>query len=157
MPVFTAEEMRRLDRRAIDELGIPGTTLMENAGRGATQAILSHFGSQRRKRVVVCCGKGNNGGDGFVVASRLKAARAFVSVFLIGRGSEVKGDAAAKLAAYRKAGGTIHEMMRGSDLATLDHALASADLVVDALLGTGLTGQAAQLYASAIEAINHRT
>ncbi len=154
LPVFTAEEMRRLDRRAIDELGIPGTTLMENAGRGATQAILSHFGSQRRKRVVVCCGKGNNGGDGFVVASRLKAARALVSVFLIGRGSEVKGDAAAKLAAYRKAGGTIREMTRGSDLATLDHALASADLVVDALLGTGLTGQAAQLYASAIEAIN---
>ena len=70
--VFTAEEMRRLDRRATDELGIPGATLMENAGRGAAEAIaaaLPALGAPRRgARVVIVCGKGGNGGDGFVVA-----------------------------------------------------------------------------------------
>jgi NAD(P)H-hydrate epimerase len=153
LPVFTAEEMRRLDRRAIEELGIPGAYLMEHAGRGAAQAILSHFGSQRRKRVVICCGKGNNGGDGFVVARRLKAAGAMVNVFLLGRASEVRGDSAAMLGAYRKAGGTIREVTREADLGVLEKALASAHLVVDALLGTGLTGPATALYALAIESI----
>ncbi|MBI2544582.1 MAG: bifunctional ADP-dependent NAD(P)H-hydrate dehydratase/NAD(P)H-hydrate epimerase, partial [Candidatus Rokubacteria bacterium] len=62
LPVFTAEEMRRLDRRAIAELGIPGATLMENAGAGAAREIRSAFGPLKRKKVVILCGKGNNGG-----------------------------------------------------------------------------------------------
>lgn len=154
LPVFTAAEMRALDELAVTRLGIPGTRLMENAGRGAAQAIVAHFGSQRGRRVLVCCGKGNNGGDGFVVARRLKAAGARVQVFLLGRAAEVKGDAAAMLAAYRKAGGKVQEIAREADLASLEKALAAAGLVVDALLGTGLTGPATGLYASAIELIN---
>jgi NAD(P)H-hydrate epimerase len=154
LPVFTAEEMRRLDRRAIDELGIPGTTLMENAGRGAAQAILARFGPLRRKRVVLCCGKGNNGGDGFVVARRLKTAGAEAKVVLLAHASDVKGDAARMLTAYRRAGGAIREVPRVSDLEILERALAGADLVVDALLGTGLSGPATALYAQAIELIN---
>jgi len=154
LPVFTADEMRALDQRAITRLGIRGVRLMENAGRGATQAIVTHFGSQKGKRVVVCCGKGNNGGDGFVVARRLKAAGARVKVFLLGRTAEVKGDSAAMLAAYRKARGTTRAVTVEADLGNLEKALAAADLVVDALLGTGLSGPATGLYASAIEAIN---
>jgi NAD(P)H-hydrate epimerase len=154
LPVFTAAEMRALDQRAINRLGIPGVRLMENAGRGAAQAILILFGSQRRKRVVVCCGKGNNGGDGFVVARRLKAAGAAVKVFLLARIAEVKGDSGAMLAAYRKAGGAIQEVIQESDLGALEKALATAQLVVDALLGTGLTGPATGLHALAIHSIN---
>ena len=154
LPVFTAAEMRALDQRAMSQLGIPGVRLMENAGRGAAQAILTHFGSQRRKRVVICCGKGNNGGDGFVVARRLKAAGAAVRVFLLARASEVKGDSGAMLAAYLKAGGRIQEVTREADLRSLEKALASSDMVVDALLGTGLAGPVTGLYALAIELIN---
>ena len=154
LPVFTAAEMRALDQRAMSRLGIPGLRLMENAGRGAAQAILTHFGSQRRKRVVVCSGKGKNGGDGFVVARRLKAAGAAVKLFLLAQASEVKGDSGAMLAAYLKAGGRIQEITRESDLGSLENTLASADLIVDAFLGTGLAGPATGLYASAIESIN---
>ena len=154
LPVFTAAEMRALDQRAMSQLGIPGVRLMENAGRGAAQAILTHFGSQRRKRVVICCGKGNNGGDGFVVARRLKAAGAAVRVFLLAQTSEVKGDSGAMLAAYLKAGGRIQEVTREADLRSLEKALASSDMVVDALLGTGLAGPVTGLYALAIELIN---
>ncbi len=119
LPVFTADEMRALDQRAITRLGIRGVRLMENAGRGATRAIVTYFGSQKGKRVVVCCCKGNNGGDGFVVARRLKAAGALVKVFLLGRTAEVKGDSAAMLAAYRKARGTTREVTVEADLGNL--------------------------------------
>ncbi len=154
LPVFTAAEMRALDRRAVGDLGIAGVRLMKNAGRGAAEVILSYFGPQRRKRVVVCCGKGNNGGDGFVVAGRLKAAGARVTAFLLAKPAEVRGDAAAMLAAYRRSGGTIRQVADESGIRALEMALASADLVVDALLGTGLTGPATGLYALAIDAIN---
>ena len=99
--VFTADEMRRLDRRAITELRIPGTTLMENAGRGAAESIvaaLPAFGAPRRgARVVVVCGKGGNGGDGFVVARWLKRRGALPSVLLAFSPAEIGGDARLKL------------------------------------------------------------
>ena len=82
LPVFTAEEMRRLDRRATAELGISGATLMEAAGAGAAGEIRAAFGPLRKKKVVVLCGKGNNGGDGFVVARHLARGGASVRVFL---------------------------------------------------------------------------
>ena len=92
LPVFTAAEMRALDARAIAELGIPGPRLMENAGAGAARLISREFAPIRGKRVLILCGKGNNGGDGFVVARRLKAQGARVQVLLIGRGSDVTGE-----------------------------------------------------------------
>ena len=84
LPVFTADAMRRVDRRAIEQLGIPGATLMENAGRGAAHAILDAFPAITRGRrpVVVVAGKGGNGGDGFVVARHLKRRGVPVRVLL---------------------------------------------------------------------------
>src|SRR5437870_4201297 len=106
-PVFTAAEMRALDARAMAELGIPGETLMENAGRGAAreiQVVVRRLGMPvRGLAVVVVCGKGNNGGDGFVVARLLSRAGARVTTVLIGRAADVKGDAAGKLMALRRA------------------------------------------------------
>ncbi len=151
--------MRALDRRAIEQLGIPGATLMENAGRGAAleiRAFLRRRGQAARGlRVVVVCGKGNNGGDGFVVARVLAGWGARVRVLLVGRAADVRGDAAAKLARLRRARVRPLEVTEAGGIARLKDALASARaLVVDALLGTGASGAPSGLVAEAIVRIN---
>src|SRR5262245_37291207 len=151
LPVFTAAEMRAVDARAIRELGIPGSRLMEQAGTGAAHLIARELAPIRGKRAVIVCGRGNNGGDGFVVARRLKAVGARVEVFLVGRRSDVKGDAALALGRWR---GRVVEIGTVGELGALGRALGRADVVVDALLGTGLTGPAQGLIAGAIDAIN---
>jgi NAD(P)H-hydrate epimerase len=151
LPVFTAAEMRALDARAIRDLGIPGPRLMENAGSGAAALITGWLAPIRGKSVVVVCGKGNNGGDGFVVARRLRARGAAVRVFLVGKRDELRGDAAAALGRWR---GRVEEIDGEADLGALARALSRTDVVVDALLGTGLTGAARGAVAAAIEAVN---
>src|SRR5205085_9474323 len=138
-PVFTAAEMRAVDARAIETLGIPGTRLMENAGAGAAEVIARRFAPIRGRRVIVICGKGNNGGDGFVVARRLRTRGARVEVVLTGRRTDVKGDAAVALGRWR---GSVREIEEDAGVAALGRDLARADVVVDALLGTGLSGAA---------------
>jgi NAD(P)H-hydrate epimerase len=150
-PVFTAAEMRALDARAIAELGIPGPELMERAGGGAARLIGEDAGPLRGRRVAVVCGRGNNGGDGFVVARRLAARGVRAEVFLLGRRGDVRGDAGAALARWR---GRVREVADEPGVTALAGALDGADLVVDALLGTGLTGPAHGLTARAIGAIN---
>ena len=150
-PIFTAAEMRALDARAIEQRGIPGPRLMEHAGAGAAHVIAREFAPVRGKRVVILCGKGNNGGDGFVVARRLKARGARIRVVLIGRRSEVKGDAALALERWR---GRITEVVEEREVEALGRDLSDADVIVDALLGTGLTGPARGLFATAIAAVN---
>jgi len=150
-PIFTASEMRALDTRAIQQLGIPGPRLMEHAGAGAAHVIASEFAPIRGKRVLILCGRGNNGGDGFVVARRLAARGARVRVVLIGHRGEVKGDAVAAMKRWR---GKIVEMAGERAVEALPRDLADADVIVDALLGTGLTGPARGLFAAAIFAVN---
>ena len=153
--VFTAEEMRRLDQRAITDLGIPGATLMENAGRGAAEAIvaaLPALGSPRRgARVVIVCGKGGNGGDGFVVARWLKRHGARPSVLLLHPPAEIGGDAGLKLEELRRSG--IRPRPLADDRAS-GAELSRAHVVVDALLGTGSRGAAEGAISHAIELIN---
>jgi ADP-dependent NAD(P)H-hydrate dehydratase / NAD(P)H-hydrate epimerase len=134
IPVVTAAEMREADRRAIEEVGVPGLMLMERAGAAVAAAVRERFPGAAR--VTVLCGKGNNGGDGFVAARHLMDRRP--QVYLLGRRDDVRGDAAAHLAKYEEAGGSVHE---AAEEAAWDHARARAldcDLVVDAILGTGL-------------------
>ena len=149
----SAEEMRRADRRATERFGVPSLTLMENAGRGAADAIERVFGPARGRRVAVVCGKGNNGGDGFVVARHLAARGAAVGAWLVGRSAEVRGDAATNLAAIRQSGLPFTELA-GGGIEVLRGALREADVVVDALLGTGVSGPATGLVAEAIAALN---
>jgi NAD(P)H-hydrate epimerase len=153
--VFTAEEMRRLDQRAITELGIPGAVLMENAGRGAAEAIvaaLPALGIPRRgARVAIVCGKGGNGGDGFVVARWLKRHGARPTVLLVHPAAEIRGDAARKLEELRRAG--IRPRPLPEPAAAAD-TLARAHLVVDALLGTGSRGAPEGAVSRAIELVN---
>ncbi len=126
MYVLNASEMRAADQAA----GVPVETLMERAGAGAVDAIERHFGSQRGLRVHVVCGKGNNGGDGFVVARLLAARGAHVEVRLLAAPAELAGPARAH-----------HDRLAGSGARMVDRAPArEADLVVDAVLGTGARG-----------------
>ena len=151
LPVFTAAEMRAVDARAIARLRIPGPRLMENAGAGAARLIARELAPIRNKRVLVLCGRGNNGGDGFVVARRLRAQGARVQVFLVGRRRDVTGDAAIALGRWR---GRTGEIVTDLGVAGLARALGRAEAVVDALLGTGLTGPARGLIAPVMDAVN---
>jgi NAD(P)H-hydrate epimerase len=154
-PVLTAEEMRRVDARAVTELGIAGATLMENAGRGAADALIAAVPELGRRlrglRVVILCGKGGNGGDGFVVARRLKRAGARVDVWLSDPPAALRGDAALKFRELRRAG--IGARV-ATDAGGAAAALVAADVVVDALLGTGARGAPASRVAALIDAIN---
>jgi NAD(P)H-hydrate epimerase len=151
-PVFTADEMRQLDARAISALGIPGEALMENAGRGAAEAITEFLGRTRRgARVEIVCGKGGNGGDGFVVARWLRRAGQRPTVWLTSPVSEIRGDAARKLADLRRAG-IRPRTVDDEDL--VGARLRRADVIVDALLGTGAKGAPSGLTKRMIELIN---
>ena len=151
LPVFTAVEMRALDARAISTLDIPGAQLMERAGTGAADLIARTFAPIGGKHVSILCGKGNNGGDGFVVARRLRAKGANVQTVLVARRDEVGGDARAALKRFR---GRVSEIGAEADLDRLARDVGRAHVVVDALLGTGLTGPARGLVARSIELIN---
>jgi NAD(P)H-hydrate epimerase len=152
IPVLTAAEMGQADRRTIEEVGLPGAVLMENAGAAVAAAIRQRYPGSRD--VAVLCGRGNNGGDGFVVARRLLDLGP--TVYLAGSRAEVKGDARLHLTAFERSGGKLTEL---SDLAAWQGARAAvrrADLVVDALLGTGLreepTGLVARIIGDLCEA-----
>lgn len=154
LPLYTAEEMRRLDRHAIGELGIPGAVLMENAGRGAAEgvkALLEDLKAPRNARVAVVCGKGGNGGDGFVAARWLKKWGARPEVLLAFPEREIGGDAGEMLRALKRTGVRPWHV---EDEGAAAEALARADVVVDALLGTGSRGAPEGLVARLIELIN---
>lgn len=144
--------MAALDRRAEEEFGVPTLLLMEAAGRGVFEAAL-RLASRASPRVVVVCGKGNNGGDGLVAARLMLAAGWRVSVVLVARDAEVSGDAAVNLRAARRAGVEVINL-DSTAIPALGGLLASADLIVDGLFGTGFRGPAAGLAAKTIELIN---
>jgi len=130
--------VRTLEQRAIAELGLPSLVLMENAGRNLAELLVS-FGV--KGKVVVCCGKGNNGGDGMVLARHLDNRRIDVRVLLFGRPEELTPDAALNWQVVARAGVSV-EMHPGPapDLGRVRDALATAEWAVDALFGTGLRG-----------------
>jgi NAD(P)H-hydrate epimerase len=156
IPLATAEEMRRADRRATERYGVPSLLLMENAGRGAADAIERVLGAVAGRRVAVVCGKGNNGGDGFVVARHLLGRGARISAWLVGRADEVRGDARVNLDALQRSGEAVAEAPEfgGDAFGRLAAEVRAADIVVDAVLGTGVRGPATGPAAAAIEAIN---
>jgi ADP-dependent NAD(P)H-hydrate dehydratase / NAD(P)H-hydrate epimerase len=156
IPLATAEEMRRADRRATERYGVPSLLLMENAGRGAADALERVLGSVAGRPIAVVCGKGNNGGDGFVVARHLLGRGARVQAWLVGRAVDVQGDARVNLEALQRAGEPVTEAPdpAGAAFARLRTEIRNADVVVDALLGTGVRGAATGPLAAAIEAIN---
>ncbi|WP_022948316.1 bifunctional ADP-dependent NAD(P)H-hydrate dehydratase/NAD(P)H-hydrate epimerase [Methylohalobius crimeensis] len=142
--LYRAEQVRAMDRYAIDRLGVPGQVLMERAGAAAFQVLRRHWPDARR--IAVLCGGGNNGGDGYVVARQALDARLEVEVFALCSPKRLPGDALTVFQAYQAAGGNITEGAPGP--------LENFDVVVDALLGTGLDRAVAGSYAQAVGAIN---
>ena len=148
MRVLSTEQMREADRRTIEEIGIPSIVLMENAGHQVVSAMQATFGDLDERPVAVLCGRGSNGGDGFVVARTLWQQGVDVKTFLLGRAEAVSGDAAVNLRIIQKLGLPLVEVAEHDDgdgetptrswEAVRDDVL-SCDLVVDAILGTGLS------------------
>ncbi len=134
VPVLTSVEMGAADRRTIQEIGLPGAVLMENAGAAVAEAVRRRYGHSRK--LVVLCGKGNNGGDGFVVARRLQDLGAVA--YLVGARGDVRGDALIHMGAYERSGGRLVEVVDGTAWQSVRRDVVTADVVVDALLGTGL-------------------
>ncbi len=106
MYIVTASQMQELDRRTIREAGVPGKVLMERAGNGVVAALEQTFGSPRGKTVTIFCGKGNNGGDGFVVARLLRRKQCKVHVCLLAKPRDLKGDAKSMYQRFAKLAGT---------------------------------------------------
>ncbi len=153
MLVVTAEQMREMDRLTIQKYGVPSLTLMERAGEAIARAISERFLPSAKKGVLVVAGKGNNGGDGFVVARLLKKKRISTDVVLLARREELSGDAAHNLRSYLKLKGKVAEIGAGR-VDQLGKRIAKHGLVVDAILGTGLKNEVRGWYAEAIDLIN---
>jgi len=151
IPVLTADEMRRADRHAIETAGLPGALLMENAGSAVARLVSERFPDARD--VVVLCGRGMNGGDGFVIARRL-GARA--EALLLARRGDVQGDARLHLDACERSGGRLLEIHDAAAWQAAERRVAEADVVVDAVLGTGLRAAPSGLAALAIGALRAR-
>ncbi|HWF38476.1 MAG TPA: NAD(P)H-hydrate dehydratase [Candidatus Acidoferrales bacterium] len=156
MKALTAAEMRDVDRLTTERHGIPGLMLMENAGTSVAEFVRKKFPHLERRSVVVFCGKGNNGGDGFVVARKLREFGAKPFVYLFAQLEEMRGDAAANRDHWKKSGGEIHVVSDAAGMAAGRSAAQSADIVIDALLGTGTRGPVEGLLREAIEAMNAR-
>jgi NAD(P)H-hydrate epimerase len=150
MRALARAEVREVDRLAIHEYGVPGIVLMENAGVGAAR-LLESVGI--RGPVVIVCGKGNNGGDGFVIGRHLDAAGHAVRFLLACEHDGIAGDAGVNRVVVERSCLDI-ECLAGGDQAAWEAALAGADWIVDALLGTGASGPPAGDVATAIAAIN---
>jgi NAD(P)H-hydrate epimerase len=150
-PVLSREEVRELDRRASAEAGIPSLELMERAGRGATEILVEHF--PQSERVLIVCGAGNNGGDGFVVARLLRARGRSPRVLFVGDPARLRGDALENHRALTQAGESL-TVIGDDSLAELERALAAAELVVDALFGTGLDRELDGLSRAAVDHMN---
>lgn len=149
--VLSRETSRALDRNATERCGVPSLTLMENAGRGAADRILTEIAPSTR--VVVVAGPGNNGGDGYVVARRLLLSKVGVVVVTLASPERLRGDARTNHDAWRDAGGSVR-VLSPEDLDQARPILASAEVIVDALFGTGLDRELDPAHQRLIAAIN---
>lgn len=153
MKIVTAAQMQALDRRAIKDARIPSLSLMENAGTAVVVAMEQTFGSLAGKHVLIVCGKGNNGGDGLTIGRLLRRRRAYPKMLLLTRTGELSGDAKTMYRRFVSAGGAsaVYACPSADRIRAL---INTSHLIVDALLGTGLSSAVAGPYQLAIEAIN---
>jgi len=156
MKVLTAREMRDVDRLTTERYGVPSLTLMENAGKSVAQFIQQRFPHLERRRIVILCGRGNNGGDGFVVARHLLEMGARPVVFLFAPPGDVRGDAAVNLMRWQGASGEVNVILNEVDWRSSKGPLASAEITVDALLGTGFHGPVEGLLMHVVQDVNRR-
>ncbi|MCX8011652.1 MAG: NAD(P)H-hydrate epimerase, partial [Desulfobacterota bacterium] len=145
--------MRNLDQRTINEFGIPGIVLMENAGRAVVDVIEKYFSKTELKRVIIFAGAGNNGGDGMVIGRHLVNRGLEVIVFLLSPKEKIKGDARINLELYEKLG-PVYEIQARGELLKFHPEIVHGDLIIDAIFGTGLSSEIKGFYREIIEYIN---
>ena len=151
----TIDQMREIDRRTIEEYGIPSIVLMENAGRQAYEVAKKMLGKDlTKKKAAVICGKGKNGGDGFVVARYLLNYGANIYVFLLGDVSSLAEETLINFQILKKCRIEIDEVKTSNEIKGIENALKSADLVIDAILGIGVRGEVKSPLKDVIEIIN---
>ena len=154
MRVLNTEQMREADRRTIEDVGIPSIVLMENAGRQAVAAMEAAFDDLATSRVGVVCGRGNNGGDGFVIARTLVQRGIDTAVFLLGSVADVRGDARTNLEVLGRIGMTVIEITNAQEWELHFSDLSDCELVVDAILGTGVRGPLTGLLETVVADLN---
>jgi NAD(P)H-hydrate epimerase len=156
MKVLTAAEMREVDRLTSERHGIPSLQLMETAGRRVAEMCrdIVHASDRHPRKVVVLCGKGNNGGDGLVVARHLQAANADVKVYLFAKPEELHGDPAINLQRWCEAGNDVVPLLGEAAWKATWPDVAVADVIIDAIFGTGFRGAVTGVVAKALEDIN---
>ncbi|RIK64757.1 MAG: NAD(P)H-hydrate epimerase [Planctomycetota bacterium] len=150
--ILSRAQVREVDRIAIDEYGMPGIALMENAGASAARLLREL--APDAARVAIVCGRGNNGGDGFVVARHLQNAGRKVTLLLVCDPAALGGDAAVNYAIVKRMGLEMHPFASPNDMSANRHRLSQADVIVDALLGTGFAGTVKRPFDQVIEEIN---
>ncbi|MCX5812993.1 MAG: NAD(P)H-hydrate dehydratase [Proteobacteria bacterium] len=151
MKVLTPERMAKYDEYAIKTWGIPSAVLMENAGRNMYRLIKERY-LEGKHRIVIFCGRGNNGGDGFVIGRYALEAGYRVRVFLLCKKQDLKGDAALNMGLYASMGGDIVEVDDSFDM--LRRGIQHADIIIDAIFGTGLSKPVEGIEKAVIEQIN---
>lgn len=154
MKILTAQQMKEVDRLTRDEFGIPTLILMENAGLNLYLVLEQYFDDLEDCLIAIVCGKGNNGGDGIVLARQLVQRAVVPDVYLLADVEEVAGDARTNLDAYLKSGQSVTEVTGPEEWEKLSPNFAHYDIIVDALLGTGITKPLEGLYARAVASIN---
>ena len=154
MKVATAEQMQELDRKAIEGYKIPGIVLMENAGRGAAEVISSAFPDIQNKKIAIVAGKGNNGGDGFVIARHLLNRGVSVKVYLLTDPKALRGDAEINYHVFSRMKGEVIPVPSSKDYQKVKRDLEKFDLLIDGIFGTGLDAEVRGYYREVIDHLN---
>ncbi|HHT9105782.1 MAG TPA: NAD(P)H-hydrate epimerase [Candidatus Wujingus californicus] len=154
---LTREEMRELDRKAIEEYKIPGIILMENAGRNVAEEVLHMIDNPQKVKVAILCGKGNNGGDGFVVARHLHNHSISLNIFLVAKISDIlkDGDAGTNLQILLNMKIPVKEIFDIQGVNSILKELNDYNILVDALFGTGLSGEVREPFKTLIGGVNN--
>ena len=154
MKYVTSQKMREIDKRAIEEFGIPSIILMENAGYRASCIALDMLSETKAKKVVCVCGKGNNGGDGFVCARHLINNGVDTDIFLVGEPSRLTGDAKINYNILKKLKARVVILEVQDDFGFFENSLKKTSLLIDAIFGIGLSGRVKEPYRKVIDLMN---
>ncbi|MDA2926102.1 NAD(P)H-hydrate dehydratase [Acidobacteria bacterium AH-259-G07] len=154
MKILSAKQMNEVDRLTTDEYGIPSLLLMENAGLNLYTTLEKYFEDLESRHIAVICGKGNNGGDGLVLARQLVQRKIHPDVYLLSKVEEVSGDAQVNLHAYLKSGARAVEVTDSAEWGKISEKFSGYEIIVDALLGTGIGKPLSGLYSQVVSTIN---
>ena len=153
IPLVTADQMRSLDRRTMTEASVPSLVLMERAGAGVAHYLERRYAPLPGKAITIVCGKGNNGGDGFVAGRLLRRKKARVQVLILASPTELTRDAKIMCQRFQRLAGPS-SVRRPTSADDLGRRLSGSEVIVDAIVGTGLSATLSGLYLDAVMAIN---